>query len=290
MTEDLEKFIGEKIAALPRKAIPEGQKETVWLKVQNHIRQTRLAMLQSREAAQQQIQGHRLWPVFRFGKMVIFTLVVILAIAVLGGATKASEGSLPGDTLYTVKKAAESVEKALATSDEAKVKVGIKHAKRRLEEVQILVAEKKENKIVTDTLQDLQSTTEQVINAASAAQPELKDNAVNFVTEETKILDSVKDQVEGDVKQAVQDTIAVNQESVNKLKDAGTGQEVKGTATDDTKTPGTPATSPQLRKPKAKDGVLESGTQIHGVTKITEPDSNSETTEPEILPEPTLGF
>lgn len=283
MDLELEKQIAKQFAELPRKSFVAGEKEKVWLRIQNHIRQNRIAL-------DQQARASKLWPIFRLGKLAGTVLVVALAIGLVGGATKASEGSLPGDALYTVKKAAETVEKAFATTDEAKVKVGIKHAKRRLEEVKILVQEKKDDAVVSETLQALKSTTEQVLTATSASTPEIVNNVVDLVTQEAKVLDSVKDQTQGEVKQAVQEVITASRESVNKLK---AEEEVKGTATAEppqaTTTPATAApTSPH--KPKVKDGVIESEIQIHGVMNGYEAPTTPPSAPPEILPEPNKGF
>lgn len=263
-----------------RKAIPAGNKEAVWFRIQNHLRQKRqLSFL----------------PVFRFRKFATAALAAVVIIGLTGAATKASEGSLPGDRLYSVKKAAETVEKVLATNDEAKVRVGIKHAKRRLEEVQILVAENKEPQIVTQTLEDLKSTTEQVIIIASQSKPQLLDHAVKLVNEETEVLTTVSDQSSDEVKQVVENVIAASNESISKASGTGGNEEVQGTATtqgtDDSATTSTASgvTSP-VTKPKPKDGTVESDIQIHGVTEIEPENKPAEPTEPEILPEPTVGY
>lgn len=271
-----------------RQALAPGDKEKVWLRIQNHIRQQRLQSPIAFSAVS------KLWPKFYMGKITAATLAAVLAIIVIGGATKASEGSLPGDTLYSVKKVAEKVEKVLATSDEAKVKVGIKHAKRRLKEVQNLVAEKKESEIVTKALEELQITTEQVISAAAAAEPELRDNAASLVAEETTVLNGVKEQVEEAVKQVVQTVISASHESISKLQ--GSEQktsEVQGRAVENdtaaTSTPASPSPA-KPRKPKIQDGKIESNIQIESVIKLTDPEGASQSGEPQVLSEPSAGF
>lgn len=283
---DFEQLVAEFFADLPRKMWPVGQKETVWLKIQDHIRKTRKAVNEKQEALAS-------IPMFRFGKMAITVLAIIIAMLFWGGATKVSEGSLPGDTLYSVKKAAEKVETILATGDEAKIKVGIKHAKRRLEEVKILVAENKETKFVTETLEALKSTTEQVILTAADSKPELLNHAEDLVAEEVQVLNTVKDQVQREVKQAMQDLITTSNESISRLKGEEGGQ-VQGAGTNDpgnnnqaSSTP--PSLSPAPKKPKIKDGVIESEIQIHDVIKIGD-EKNEKTSAPEILPEPTIEF
>ena len=66
-----------------------------------------------------------------------------LIAVLLGGTTSyAAEGSLPGDLLYPVKvNINESVQVWLATSDEAKARLGANLAEKRLEEAEALAAE-----------------------------------------------------------------------------------------------------------------------------------------------------
>jgi hypothetical protein len=279
--KELEQFIRAYLAKLTRQTPPAPDKAGAWLRVQNHIRQTRLAHATSEKASV-------FVRMFRLGGLAVTAIILTLAVSLAIGVSKASEGSLPGETLYSVKRATETVEQILATSDEAKIKVGIKHAKSRLDEVKQLVADKKEGQIVTDTLQDLKSTTEQVLSAASAAQPELRDNAQNLVNEETQVLDSVKTQVSDNVGAVVQDVINSSQASAGKLKDGNTqdstGETVQGAATS------TPEDASKPPKSKGRDGVIESQIQLNGVTNSSQDQSSATPQEPKILPEPTLGF
>lgn len=282
-----EQSVKEIFAKLSRKSFEIGQKEKVWLVIQDYIRKQRLLGLEAKDLS-------RGWPVFSLGRLAWAAFVVVLALGVIGGATKASEGSLPGDRLYTVKKVAEGVERVLATSDQAKVKVGIKHAKRRLGEVKIMVAENKQTEMVTQTLEELKSTTEQVIVAAEAAEPKLRSEAVDLVTEETEVLTSVKEQAKQEVKEAVQDVLSASHESISKFeKDS----EVEGVSTHDLQeqentsavSTSPTSTSKALPKPKIQDGVVESNIQIDIVIKL-EKEGESSANGPEILQEPVSGF
>lgn len=278
-----EKFLAEWFAKLPQKKLEISGKEKIWLKIQNYLREHRS------EKPLATVLRVGFWPVFRFRKLAFSTLILLIALGLVGGATKASQGSLPGETLYAVKKVTEKVEQVLAQSDEAKVKVGIKHAKRRLEEVKILVQEKRAENVVTKTLEDLKSTTEQVLMVAAESKPELIDHVVNLVTAEGEVLDSVKNQVSGEIKEAMEEILTVSQESVSKLK----GEEVKGAAAieDTGKATSTMPTlaPPAPRQPKLPDGIIESPIQIHDVIKIDEP-VTVEPEEPKILTEPTIKF
>lgn len=58
-----------------------------------------------------------------------------VALVLVGGSGYAAAGSLPGDPVYGLKRAAEEVELAFAAGEEAKVRVLATHSERRLEEL-----------------------------------------------------------------------------------------------------------------------------------------------------------
>ena len=189
------------------------------------------------------------------------------------------------------------MEKVLAASDEARVNVGVKHAKRRLAEIQILVEEKQEPKIVNDTLEALKTTTQEVV-AVTKSKPELINHAVDLATEEEKVLTNVAEsQAPGEVKTAVQNAITETQDSLSKLageerqKPGNTNETVQGTEITASSTPTTTPTTTRAgtSKPKVKDGTMESQMQIHGATSGSAETPPTQT-EPEILSEPASGF
>lgn len=283
-----EQVIKDYFAKLPRKSFGFGEKEKIWLTIQNHMREARLAIPEKKSFFS--------WPVFAFGRMTLTIFLVVVVAGLVGGATKASEGSIPGDKLYTVKKAAEQVEKVLATSDSAKVKVGIKHATRRLEEVRVLVAENKRAEVVSQTLEDLRTVTEQVVTSAEAAEPELRQEAVQLVSKETEVLSLVKAQAKEDVREAFQDAINATHKSISKLQGGNSGIEgvsttASTTAESDNSTSTaqvSPAVKP-LAKPKVQDGILESNIQIDAVIKFLD-ETDSQKSGPKILDNPTTDF
>ena len=103
---------------------------------------------------------------------------------------------------------------------------------------------------------------------------------------------SLGDEVNREVKDAVQETIIVSRESLN----AVTGEEqkdgdgsVEGVTSDQATS--TAKTAPSTgRKVKPGDGIIESPIQFHDVSESPEEENGSESTEPEILPEPSVGF
>jgi hypothetical protein len=66
-------------------------------------------------------------------------VVGIVLMLSLVGVTRAALASVPGDTLYPVKEVVERVELALATSDQARASVQLKHAERRAQEALVLL-------------------------------------------------------------------------------------------------------------------------------------------------------
>ena len=209
-SEAQEKFIAEQFSSLPRIEISQGNKETVWLTIQTQIRTARKTVDKS--------YGWR----FSFLRILATGLVIMIALTIVGGAARA----MPGETLYPIKKAAEEVEKVLAPTAEARIKVSIKHAHRRLEEVQTLVSQNKEPKIVAQTLEDLKNTTKEIVQV-SADKPELKDNAVKLTQEETQVLDSVNNNAPVE-NQVVKTAISQTRQSIDELVSKTSGSDVKG--------------------------------------------------------------
>lgn len=66
----------------------------------------------------------------------IIALVIALTTAVGGGTVYAAQGTIPGDTLYPVKIAAEQLQVIIATSDSAKAQTYLALADKRLSEIQ----------------------------------------------------------------------------------------------------------------------------------------------------------
>ena len=278
---NFEQNLPSTIKNLPRKAgFDASAKQRVWSRIQNHVRQTRAALKETDRGF--------FFPVFHLGRLAITILAVVIAVALVGSASKASEGSLPGDKLYSVKKASEKVEKIFAQSEESKVKLSIKHAERRLREVQTLVVEKKgESAVVAKSLEDLKTATEQIVQTASEINPELRFHVADLLEKEQEVLDSVKADTEGELKAKVEEAITVSQESQAKLEADSEQGSVEGTTTTETVSdePSSSATS-TLAKPK--DDVVQSDTPIHDVIKLD--DAGEPTDEPEVLSEPTVGF
>ena len=82
-------------------------------------------------------------------------------VAATGSMAMASQGALPGDVLYPVKRAIENVHTNLQSDDAAKAEVLLSHAQTRLDEAQQLTAEGADATTVASTLQDFTDQSNQ---------------------------------------------------------------------------------------------------------------------------------
>lgn len=270
INEQDEKFIAELFARLPRKSVFSARKEQVWLRIQNELRDARIAV--ENAGAKGSIFLRR-----PFSRLAVGSLIVILAVGI-GGAAYASQSSLPGETLYTVKLATEKVQVALATNDAKKVEVLSNHAKNRLEEVAKLVENNETSEIVNQTLTALKTTTDTVV-AVSSQKPELADQVADLAAAEEQALSDVVPQAEGEVKQAVEEALTVSRESFSKLKNTeeNVEPEVKGveTTTSTSATVGVkkPSAKPQTATITPPEGLIQSPIQINDVIDAISGDS-----------------
>lgn len=215
--QELQNFITKRLTGLPRRNFLMPNKEVLWMRVHNHILQSKLETEKEEKASILDV----FWDSRMIAKIAVTALVVILALTVVGGVANAQ----PGETLYPVKKAAEQVEKALATSSEAKVKVGVKHAKRRLAEVKILVQENKDTQIVAQTLEDLKNTTQEVV-AVTQSQPELAE-AASQLAEIKEAVDEIIAATEPKKEEDVKGTTVVEKENTGDVNSTSTKTVVK---------------------------------------------------------------
>lgn len=273
-----ENLISRLASSLPRRPLPFSDKEKIWARVHSYIMAARL---QTKAEERLPVWKYLVLPrtLIRVGATV---MVVIMALTMVGSVASAQ----PGETLYQVKIAAEQVEKVVAVSDTARVKVGIRHAKRRLAEVKILVEEKKDTKIVEETLEALKTTTEELVEviAISDIKPELTSEAAEVAVEQERVLTNVETAAESNVKEAVQNAIAQAKESINKLASEGKTSDVKGVATPSTDSSTTTAkTAVKIKKvkrdPALKDTPVETDTQLGDVITV------DENNEPEVVSE-----
>lgn len=119
--------IGEPPAVRPSSAFK--MKTRVWLMEQIHEMQTARWPSSRHRSALNRTPLRR-----RFGTIGIVAAIV-LTFAALGGTVYAAQDSLPGDTLYPVKAAAEQVLMRFVRNDVARAERGLSFADRRVEEI-----------------------------------------------------------------------------------------------------------------------------------------------------------
>lgn len=266
--QEFENYIKKMFASLPRQSVPAGDKQAVWLRLQNFLRDSR----QKNEAFRRTHAGF--WAAWRLSRTVAAVLVIVLSLSIAGGVARAAKGSLPGDSLYPVKKAVEVVEVAIASAQGQKQKIQTLkvHAQTRLLEVTTLVEENKVSApVVQKTLEDLEKATSKVV-AVSEVSPELKSHAVELAREEEQVLADVETRVEGEVKESVQKALTASRESIDKLE--ASEEEVKGSVAEEdqpasaaaSSTPtSTPAGAVKKSAPaKPKDGIITSPAFLDG--------------------------
>lgn len=103
-----------------------------------------------------------------FKPMSIIAGLLIAALLGGGGVAYASQGSLPGDTLYPIKLMTEDVQTVVAWSPEKKVELEAKFANRRLEEIQRLQErlKKKKSEISTEIIEKAMERAKQRLERA----------------------------------------------------------------------------------------------------------------------------
>lgn len=273
MTEQDEKSISRIFAGLPRQSLPGSGKEQIWARVHNYI-----VSVRKQDKAELKLPAWKYLflprTLVRIGATV---MVVVLALTLTRSVARAQ----PGETLYPVKIAAETVEKVVAFSDTAKVKVNIKHAKRRLAEVKILVEEKKDTKIVEQTLEALKTSTDEVVEVVSVAdvKPELTREASKLAAEQEQVLTNVELVAPSDVKDAVKDAIISTKETISKLAaDEKDGGQIKGVAnvlpgespSDTPTSTAKTAKKPVKKIPAVKDTPVDTTTDLGEVVTVDE--------------------
>jgi len=147
--------------------------------------------------------------------------VSLVSIFVFGPwlAIKAAENSLPGDLLYSVKKASEDVQKTVANSEE-KPRLQVEFASRRLEELSRVNQDiddssektEKSKEIIIDFRDNLASVSQQIKDISS------KDKAV-IVAKETMKLSENLAKAKSEASSEVKDDIAEAEKSIEKINE-----------------------------------------------------------------------
>lgn len=119
----------------------------------------------------------------------LVSIIVVLTSGVL--TVGASQSSLPGETLYPVKKASEQVALAVA-SDQDKPKIEIEQAGKRLEEL-AKISEKASDSNQHEKVQQLMTEFQEKVDSASAHLSQLSDKGVsNSTANKAKVAETAK--------------------------------------------------------------------------------------------------
>lgn len=163
-----------------------------------------------------------------------------IIILVLGGSAIASQNSLPNDNLYPIKIAIEKVELAIGslTGNNKKAEIKLKHALKRLEEVQALIEEHQEDGIVVDAIENLEDQTEDALEETEETLEEengeetlnkkvLLVQKLEQLTERhqevlQRVYDKVPDQAKPAIERAIERTQKGHQQAIESIqKDKG---------------------------------------------------------------------
>jgi len=217
-----------------------GKIETPNIEIQSHKQRLKLALLTS---------GYfkKRTSIFWIPRLAPIALALLLVLTLSGGAVLASQESLPGEPLFSVKLFTEEVEKFLARDDFQKAEISLKLTNRRLEEVIKLVSfgnpeEDQEhiNKNIERFKMELQTTENFLVklDIKSKKNKEILKLVLKFdedITRHQEILDQIEDLVPDQFKAAIQlarevsaKGEAVSLKIVLKIEQESVGEKLQG--------------------------------------------------------------
>ncbi len=189
-----------------------------------------------------------------------FVVVVLL----LGSAVSVSAGSVPGDLLYPVKRAAEQVRLTLA-SQQQRVSLYLDFAAQRLQELHALG---KRGEVSKDLLAEISSDTalalEQIPELPQPAQAALLTSLANFENQQSQALEDMASSAQGDARAALlaalADSTVKHKRAVDLLAKAGADHNPAPVPSQVPSPAGIPATQPAQGHPAvnpASTGIVE---------------------------------
>ena len=212
-------LIVEIAAKIPKKK-PGLDKNKVWLTIQSKISEEKkeLKNTAANHVSPAPFGGFRL----AFSRSVFAVVTVVVIIGLINTTAVAAKNSLPGQTLYPVKRTVEKIELVLTVNDEKKTEKKIKHAENRLYEAQQIVEQnitaenetltEEESKAVEETIAELVESTEEIANE-SENNKELLEQVVQLTDEQGEILAEIEPKVTGETKIVVEGAIESASES-----------------------------------------------------------------------------
>src|SRR3990167_7434630 len=205
-------LVAQRAINLPKKKL-EFDKNKVWQTIQTKIREEKENVSDSnavlKHANPSPIGGFRL----AFSRSVFSLVTIMVIVGLVNATTVAAKNSLPGQTLYPVKKTVERVELVLTINDEKKTEKKIKNAGTRLYEAHQIVEQnsygdsgeldEKQSKAVGETITALVNTTEEIANE-SEGNKGLLEKVVVLADKQEEILTAIETKTTGDTKGVVE--------------------------------------------------------------------------------------
>jgi YqxM protein len=207
----------------------------------------------------------------RLAAAVVVGMLLFCAVLSAGAVTvSAASASLPGSSLYTIKRTTESLLSSVAFTPRLQTQVHLAWAERRLDEVGALIA--RDGIVYKTVLTALEHETEQALVAAEQAGPESLADVIAHTEHQHTVLRHLLDQAPEAARSDLQQALATSTE-MNERAWAGLAGE-------------TPAGLPVSPAPRVTLQPLNP-TDTPPPSRLTETPRTIETTEVSETPEPT---
>jgi len=178
---------------------------------------------------------------FHIPKTVFAGILAVVMLWVVNSTAVAAQNSLPGQTLYPVKRTVEKIQLTLTIDDVKKTEIRIKHAENRLSEAKSIVdtSSSTDEKIIEQTLNDLKSATAQVAGESSD-NSNLLQKVVELTDKQENLLPGIQNKVTGDAKKVADEALSTAKETrstaeknLEELQSQDTGSAAQATTTDE---------------------------------------------------------
>lgn len=140
----------------------------------------------------------------RLPKAMFGIATFVLAIGLVQTTAAAASDSMPGETLYPVKRTMEKIQLTLTIDDVQKAELQMEHARTRLTEAKKIIEANPQQKttVIKKTLEDLADTTAKAVQQ-SADNKDLLKKVVELTDNQQAVLAGIEGMTTGDTKEAV---------------------------------------------------------------------------------------
>lgn len=151
---------------------------------------------------------------FPIPKTAFAGILAVLMLWLVNSTAIAAQHSLPGQTLYPVKRTVEKIQLTLTLNDIKKTEIRIKHAETRLDEAKTIVdtSSSTDERIIEQTLNDLKSATAQVAGESSD-NTNLLQKVVELTDKQESLLPDIQNKVTGDAKKVADEALSTAKET-----------------------------------------------------------------------------